>query len=126
MKNSYSEDNGPKDNSNNIEKFIPKGEKKDMNKQVKDMKDTNRYLWSSKNKIERENSFTVFEKIVLQYLTLVDKLGMCVGRHKAYKTVSERNLFMFEWRTTDKGRIFRDKEKPLRTKSNLLHLVAIA
>ena len=54
MKNSYSEDNSPKDNSNNIEKFIPKGEKKDMNKQVKDMKDTNRYLWSSKNKIERE------------------------------------------------------------------------
>lgn len=126
MKNSYSEDNSPKDNSNNIEKFILKGEKKDMNKQVKDMKDTNRYLWSSKNKIERENSFTVFEKIVLQYLTLVDKLGMCVGHHKAYKTGSERNLFMSEWRTTDKSRIFRDKEKPLRTKSNLLHLVAIA
>ena len=40
--------------SSDFEKFIHKAEEKIMNKQVEDMKDTNRYLWSSKNKIEKQ------------------------------------------------------------------------
>lgn len=57
------------------------------------MKDTNRYLWSSKNKIEKQRSMIQKNS---EYFTVFNSGGQSrhICFHRAYRTVSEQNLFM--------------------------------